>query len=129
MHRAGPPSSKPKMSPQYPNRNTSDDYTGPSVKEMLATHTLAKEIIARHNDPCPIFDDENIAFLGEFVADPTAAQSLLEARGLTDEEKVRNSRSLVAHVVARHGTENPALTDEELATLKQWFESGGARTD
>jgi hypothetical protein len=120
------------MSSKYPNRNTSDIYTGPSVPEMVASHTLAKEIITRHNDECPILDDNEIALLQQFIVHPDQAQSILAARGLADEPgdepdaKVWASGSLVAAVMKRHGTDKPFLTDDEIVALREWFESGEA---
>lgn len=112
------------MSAKYPNRNTSDVYTGPSVKEMLANHTLAKEIIARHNDPCPILDDNELELLEQFTAKPTEAPVLL-----ANHPQAKRSGSLVAYVLSKHETDSVALTDDEITKLREWFESGGARTD
>ncbi|KAK6207532.1 hypothetical protein QIS74_12613 [Colletotrichum tabaci] len=97
-------------------------YTGPSPREMIASHTLAREIIDRNNDPCPILDSEELALLSQFVAEPSRGAALLEARGLAGEPA--NSGSLVAYVVSLHGTDKAALTEEEIKTLKEWFKNG-----
>ncbi|KAH8658218.1 hypothetical protein BX600DRAFT_63987 [Xylariales sp. PMI_506] len=112
-------------------RNTSDVYTGPRPREMIANHTLAKEIIERHNDPCPILDDHEIAFLGEFVADPSQRTEILEKRGLlaSDDSKVKESGSLVAHIVYHHGSNRAALTNDEIVALKQWYDGDGPNTE
>ena len=34
--------------------------------------------------------------------------------------------SLAGYVIARRGTERPALSKEEVVMLREWFESGGA---
>jgi len=104
-------------------RNTSTQYTGPSVREMVTTHTLAKEIMARHDDPCPILDDQEIRKLRGFVQDPAAAQT--EQQGID----ISRSGSLVAHIVRDWGTEGTLLTEEEVRELKEWFANGGGRTD
>ncbi|KAJ0161874.1 hypothetical protein CTA2_5457 [Colletotrichum tanaceti] len=83
---------------------------------MIASHTLAREIIDRSNDPCPILDSDELALLSQFVAEPSRGGALLEARDLTG--------SLVAHVIILHGTEKAVLTEEEIKTLKEWFENG-----
>lgn len=116
-------------------RNTSNVYTGPMPKEMIANHTLAKEIINRHNDPCPILDDDEIKLLQKFVTDPSAAKAILKERGLEDEAdgepgaKVKESGSLVAHVIYGHSAEKTVLTDREIDMLREWFEGGGANPD
>ncbi|KAK1993164.1 hypothetical protein LX36DRAFT_661753 [Colletotrichum falcatum] len=46
-------------------------YTGPSAAEMLANHTLGKEIISRNNDAEPVLDSEELALLEQFVNDPS----------------------------------------------------------
>ncbi|GKT53743.1 hypothetical protein ColTof4_05907 [Colletotrichum tofieldiae] len=97
-------------------------YTGPSPRDMIESHTLAQEIIARNNDPCPILDSDELALLSQFVAEPSQARALLEARGLADEPT--KSGSLVAYAISLHGTDKAALTEEEIKTLKKWFEDG-----
>ncbi|KAK1761519.1 hypothetical protein QBC47DRAFT_409529 [Echria macrotheca] len=104
-------------------RNTSSEYTGPSVPEMLKTHTLAKEIIARHNDPCPILDDQEILKLRGFVQDPVSAQT--EQHGVD----ISKSGSLVAHIIRDWGTKETLLTEQEVRDLKEWFVNGGGKTD
>src|SRR5690242_6046829 len=72
------------MAAVVPQRNTSNDYHGTTPKEMIADHTLAEEIIKRHNDPCPIFDDPSILLLREFVQDPSKARALLQRLDLDE---------------------------------------------
>ncbi|KAK1731281.1 uncharacterized protein BDZ83DRAFT_746681 [Colletotrichum acutatum] len=97
-------------------------YTGPSPREMIESHTLAQEIINRNNDACPILDSDELSLLFDFVKDPSQARSLLETRGLADEPT--KTGSLVAYVISLHGTNNAALTDEEIQMLNQWFQNG-----
>ena len=122
-------------------------YTGPSVPHMLATHTLAREIINRHDDPCPIFDGKTLLFLQSYVTDatPIRAQKILEERGMIDpetggvrEQALAENRSLVTYLIARdyksiknkEGSEGIApergLTEHEILALKEWFEQGHA---
>ncbi|KAL0930854.1 uncharacterized protein CTRU02_213589 [Colletotrichum truncatum] len=97
-------------------------YTGPSPRHMIDTHTLAQEIINRNNDPCPILDEDELALLSQFVANPSQAGALLDARGLASDPA--KSGSLVAYVISLHGTDKAALTDEEIGLLKDWFKNG-----
>ena len=116
-------------------RNTSNEWTGPSVREMVASHTLAKEIIERHNDPCPVLDDSCIHELRQFVNDPSRAQELLreldflDSPGVKPGETVSSKGSLTGYIMATYGTDKSALTDEEILMLKEWFENGGGKTD
>ncbi|KAK1973500.1 hypothetical protein LZ30DRAFT_787767 [Colletotrichum cereale] len=82
-------------------------YTGPSAADMLAKRTLAKVIIARNNDPEPVLDTDELA--------------LLERFDLPAEPK--NSGSLVAYVISLHDTDSPALSAEDISSLKEWFAS------
>ncbi|KAF6834320.1 hypothetical protein CMUS01_06209 [Colletotrichum musicola] len=97
-------------------------YTGPSPRHMIDTHTLAQEIINRNNDPCPILDEDELKLLSEFVANPSRASSILEARGQAADPA--KSGSLVAYVISLHDADKPALTESEIAVLKGWFENG-----
>ncbi|KAI0129913.1 hypothetical protein BJ170DRAFT_618065 [Xylariales sp. AK1849] len=116
-------------------RDTSTDYNGPMPPEMIANHTLAKEIIDRHNDPCPIFDDRSIKLLREFDQDPTSAQDIVrrlqlevsagQSRGTT----AKDAGDLVGYIIASHGAEKAALTDDEIMNLKNWFQGGEGKTD
>jgi hypothetical protein len=114
--------------------NTSAKWTGPSVKEMVAGHTLAKEIISRHNDPCPVFDASELAILRRFVADPTQAAAILREAGMADAEgealgtAAMRKGSLAGCIAAAHGSDKPKLTDDEIRALKQWFDNGGGKT-
>ncbi|KAK1596552.1 uncharacterized protein LY79DRAFT_667153 [Colletotrichum navitas] len=94
-------------------------YTGPSVADMLANRTLAKEIIARNSDPEPILDADELALLEQFVNDPNRANAILESKGLAADPK--NSGSLVAYVISLHATDSPALSAEDISSLKAWY--------
>ncbi|KAK0715357.1 hypothetical protein B0H67DRAFT_487426 [Lasiosphaeris hirsuta] len=118
-----------------PQRNTSNNYTGPSVRSMTSTHTLAREVIARHDDECPIFDDESILDLRRFAQYPAQARDILRERGMLDSEGEELGAGAKAHgsltglIFATWGTEASVLTEGELADLRAWFEGGGGRTD
>ncbi|KAK2055723.1 hypothetical protein LY76DRAFT_595821 [Colletotrichum caudatum] len=96
-------------------------YTGPRAADMIANRTLAKEIIARNSDPEPILDADELALLEQFVNDPSRANAILESKGLSADPK--NPGSLVAYVISLHTTDSPALSAEDISSLKAWFVS------
>ncbi|CAK7207072.1 hypothetical protein SEUCBS139899_009880 [Sporothrix eucalyptigena] len=116
---------------------TDEPYTGPSAREMIASHTLAAETIARHGSGSQaIFDDDNIRQLRLFVTDPAAARaSVLAKLGFTEGDDTAaiiakaasGSHSLVDYAVVTRGTDKEALTDGEMETLREWFASGGGQ--
>jgi hypothetical protein len=98
-----------------------------------SSHTLAAEIIARHNDACPIFDSRELELLRRFCADPSAKEAVLRDRDMLDEpgdwpgKKAQSVHgSLAGFAIAKHGTETPALEEREIEMLRKWFESGAA---
>ncbi|KAL0937295.1 uncharacterized protein CTRU02_207026 [Colletotrichum truncatum] len=100
-------------------------YNGPSAAELLANHTLAKEIIERNDGPEPVLDSNELALLEQFVNDPSKANAILESKGLST--KPKQSGSLVAYVISLHGTDSPALSNEDINSLKEWFAGGKAK--
>ncbi|KAK2043356.1 hypothetical protein LZ31DRAFT_555203 [Colletotrichum somersetense] len=96
-------------------------YTGPSAANMLANRTLAKEIIARNSDPEPILDADEMALLEQFVNNSSRANAILESKGLSADPK--NSGSLAAYAIYLHTTDSPALSAEDISSLKAWFVS------
>jgi hypothetical protein len=101
--------------------------------EMIRSHTLAAEIITRHNDDCPILDHNELTLLRRFCADPSVKEAILRDRDMLDGPadlpgKTAQSKhgSLVGFAIARHSTETPALEDREIEMLRKWFESGAA---
>ena len=110
-------------------------YNGPSVHEMITTHTLASNIMSRHSDPCPILSPSELHLLRRFVTDPTAHHQILHDCGMLDPpptgEHPRHG-SLIGYVIAKHGEAaaashsdvQPAMSDREIQDLKTWFASG-----
>jgi len=76
--------------------------------------------MARHDDACPILDDEEILKLRDFVHDPVAAQTA---------QTEFASGSLVAHIIRDWATEGTLLTEREVEDLQKWFANGGGKTD
>jgi len=114
----------------------STPYSGPSAKEMLATHTLATETINRHSGPHSqrIFDGNALRLLHRFVSDPSAKDTILRDECMVDEPgqpvgskaSGKEHGSLVGYVIAHHGTEGQLLDGHEIEMLRGWFESGAA---
>ncbi|TQN69022.1 hypothetical protein CSHISOI_06441 [Colletotrichum shisoi] len=83
-------------------------YTGPSPREMIESHALAREIIDRNNDPPHARSSTRTSWPCSpgFVAEPSrgGALALLEAHGLAG-EPAKSGSSLVAHVISLHGAD------------------------
>lgn len=102
-----------------------DTYDGPSVHDMISTHTLAENIIKYGPK---ILDDENMALLKRFVMDPDSREQILTDIHIEDVDGVTGQYhgSLAGFIVMRHKTEvgetvEPVLTNDEIETLKEWF--------
>lgn len=115
-------------------------YNGPTVREMVASHTLAQETMARHGTgDQAIFDDDNINQLRRFVQDPSSERSVVFGKlGMgsgDDSNDVQaaidkaggGGHSLAEYAVVAHGTDKAVLTDEEIVALREWFASGGGQ--
>lgn len=112
-------------------------YTGPPVKDMIASHSLAENIIKYHDEPCPILDPSELVLLRRFVNEPSSRDQILRDCDMVDEEQLGSGASkygsLAGYIVARHrpeATSGPglAMTEEEIKTLRTWFDSGAADT-
>ncbi len=116
-------------------QNTSGKWQGPSVQEMVATHTLAKEIMDRHKQAYPVFDDERILELRGFVQDPTSAKAFLRDHDMEDQSEntpgavASQKRSLTGRIMATWGSDKSLLSADEVGALKKWFDGGGGKTD
>lgn len=102
-----------------------ETYTGPSVHDMISTHTLAENIIKYGPQ---ILDNENMALLKRFVMDPESREQILTDIHIEDVDGVTGQYhgSLAGFIVMRHKTEvgetvEPVLTNDEIETLKEWF--------
>lgn len=102
-----------------------DSYTGPSVHDMISTHTLAQNIIKYNSQ---ILDDENMALLKRFVMDPDSREAILKEVHIENVEGVTGqySGSLAGFIIMKHKSEvgetvEPILTSEEIEMLKKWF--------
>jgi hypothetical protein len=104
---------------------SSPPYTGPSVPEMVATHTLAENII-KYDDTTTgnsILDEENLALLRRFVENPGDRDAILKDEGIEDGEG-RGLQSLAGYVVLKHG-KGDMLDGREIEMLREWFEKRG----
>ncbi|CAK7224478.1 hypothetical protein SCUCBS95973_005531 [Sporothrix curviconia] len=116
---------------------TETPYAGPTARDMISSHTLAAETIARHGTGNQaVFDDDNIQQLRAFVTDPAAARAAVLAKlGATEDDDMTavtakvagGGYSLVDYAVLTRGTDKAALTDDEMETLRTWFASGGGQ--
>ena len=95
---------------------------------MIDTHTLARNVIERHNTPNDVFDDENLALLKRFCDDPSKKDEILRGKDMIDEPGTAPGTkanfvhgSLVGYCIARHGTDDPVLSDGEIVMLRDWF--------
>lgn len=103
-------------------------YTGPSVQEMIANHTLADNIIKYHNNPDSdaILNRDNLATLLRFVNHPEDRDQILKDKDASGAAEGKDFRgSLTGYIVLKHNDE-PVLTDDEIEKLKTWFDSGAA---
>ena len=103
-----------------------------SVATLISTHILASSIISRHNTSNAILDENELATLRSFCADPGHKDAILARLDMVDELGQRSGtraatvkRSLVGLIVARYCTGEPALTDGEIEELRAWFGRGG----
>lgn len=109
-------------------------WTGPSVEEMLRQHTLAHNIITHHDDPCPVFDGASLAFLREYIEDPSTANAIniLAERDMKDEEGEElgagalRKGSLIGYIIAKELRGETVLDAGEKAALQQWYADGKA---
>ena len=124
------------MSAEQYARSDDRPYTGPSVSDMIRTHTLAANIMKYHSHPgsSAILDDYNLGLLEKFVNNPDQRDQILKEADLTQVEDIRDQYegSLSGYVILKHTNEvgesvQPVLTEEEIKELKEWFAKGGSR--
>jgi hypothetical protein len=99
-------------------------WTGPSTATMLQSHTLAHEIIARHDDPCPVLDGAELALLHDYLC--VSADIATGVQRARQAEMSVGLNSLVAFVIRREMLGEVLLDDGEKAVLRGWFAAGSA---
>jgi hypothetical protein len=101
-----------------------DEYHGPSVDEMLQSHTLAKEIMARANGPLHqrILDDKELVLLRRWCDGTTAPGQILAEENIEPGTKMNKGGSLVGFLIANSVAGNALVTKEEIDLLREWFE-------
>ncbi|GAB7345281.1 hypothetical protein MBLNU457_3644t1 [Dothideomycetes sp. NU457] len=104
----------------------------PSVRDMVSSHTLATEIINRHDTDDSILDDGEMNLLRQWCLNPENAKNILEERGMLDATGTQpgtlanESRgSLAGYCIATHGTERSVLTEDEFMLLQSYFKQQG----
>lgn len=104
-----------------------EDYSGPSVHDMISTHTLAENVIKYNTQ---LLDEDNMALLKRFVNDPDSRDQILSEIHIEDVDGVTGQYhgSLAGFIIMKHKSEvgetvEPVLTDGEIERLKEWFDS------
>lgn len=107
-------------------------YTGPSVRDMIQSHTLADQIIHRHYMPQDetILDQSELDLLQRWARNPTAEEriAIMQENGIQDDQggrvgdKAASQGSLVGFCIVRSTEDNPPLNNAELERLKRWFD-------
>jgi hypothetical protein len=103
------------------------NYSGPSARETIQSHALAKEIITRSKDRATVLDTGELALLKRFVAGPLSKKEILKDVDMVDSEGARagsrahNKGSLVGFIIANSVAGNEFLNDEEMSQLRTWF--------
>ena len=109
---------------------SANPYTGPSVRDMVHTKTLAENIIKYHSHSTSdcILDDDNLNMLQRFVEDPSKRRQILSDQGIDPDESLKGKQtSLAAYVGWAHGREDMdggMLKDSDIEMLRSWFEKG-----
>lgn len=99
----------------------------------MTTHTLASEIINRHDTDDSILDDGEMNLLRQWCLDPGNARNILEEHGMLDATGAQpgaraneTKGSLAGYCIATHGTERSALTEDEFMLLQSYFKEQGS---
>jgi len=99
---------------------------------MIASHTLASEIITRHDTDDSILDHSEMNLLRRWCLDPEYARDILEERGMQDATDTAPGAlaneahgSLAGYCIATYGTEHSALTADEFRRLQLYFKGQG----
>lgn len=104
----------------------------PTVRDMIATHTLASEIINRHDTEDSILDDSEMSLLRQWCLSPGNAKIILEERGMLDATGTQpgavaneTKGSLAGYCIATYGSDRSALTEDEFGILQSYFRQQG----
>jgi hypothetical protein len=116
--------------PKHEDPRPEVQYDGPTMKWLVQNKKLAHQIIATHRlgPEGNILDNTQLAFLREYVEDPSPAgvEELARERGFWDEtagacdqQKAMEKGSLVGYGICAG-----AFDDESLTLLRRWYGSG-----
>jgi len=109
-----------------------DINTG-NTGEQIRDHKLTCSIINFHGTADAVFDDPSLELLRNFVQGRSTAKrdSILTEHDWIDEEGMRRGGkavakdgSLVGFLIARYGTEDPALDERDWELLDNWYQKG-----
>jgi hypothetical protein len=120
-----------KVAPDPPTADTTHEYTGPSARDMIASHTLTTEIIARHNEPCPILGAPELILLNKYVHSPDQRIEILREHDMVDGleeqgERLGTRAQRVYGSLVGWGMINEYFNQEDVAELRKWFDEGYA---
>lgn len=122
-----------------PSRSTIPQFTDCSyvgnTSQQIQEHKLACSVINYHGTPNEVFDDNEFDLLKRFTVTGNmsveARDAILQEKGWVDEAGSRpgmkaatQSGSLAGFLIARSGTNDPALDDRDWELLRDWFERG-----
>jgi len=101
--------------------------------EQIRDHKLACSIINFHDTEDAVFDQSNLDLLKRFTDDISLENrdDILRENGWVDlpggrpgMTAVKKDMSLSGLIIARYGTEDPALDDRDWQLLKEWNNRG-----
>ncbi|KAJ9615010.1 hypothetical protein H2200_001084 [Cladophialophora chaetospira] len=104
--------------------------------EQIREHKLACSVINLHGTEDCVFDQTNLDLLKRFTDDISIGNrnEILMEMGWTDppgsrpgESAVNKNRSLSGLLIARYGTDEPALDERDWQLLKEWNDQGMPR--
>lgn len=100
--------------------------------EQIRNHTLSLSIINNHSEyGNMVLDSDELEKLQRFTSDPSTRDQILQENDWFDEAGERPGEkaaarggSLSGFLIARHGTEDPALDETDIRLLSKWFAEG-----
>ncbi|ETI26565.1 hypothetical protein G647_03343 [Cladophialophora carrionii CBS 160.54] len=108
-------------------------YTKRDTAEQIRDHKLACSVINLHGTEDCVFDQASLDFLKRFTDDISIENrdKILVENGWVDPPgarpgsmAARKSGSLSGLLVARYGTDDPALDERDWELLKEWNDKG-----
>ena len=104
-----------------------------NTASQIRDHKLACSIINFHGTPDEVFEHHLLDLLARFTASisVTARDEILKEHGWVDEpgarpgeKAVSKDGSLMGYLIARYGTQEPALDKRDWELLREWCGQG-----